>query len=336
MIVLGIETSCDETSVAILKKEKQIEILHHQIASQIEQHRPFGGVVPELATRQHLLRLDPMIQQAEKESGVSIRQLDGIAVTRGPGLSSSLLVGLSYAKGLAFSYGKKWIGINHLEGHIYSPFLEQKTLPTYPHLALIVSGGHTLLIHAREAFVYEKIGSTLDDAAGEAFDKVAKMLALPYPGGPEIEKEARNGNAEAIAFPRSMIGSGDYHFSFSGLKTSVRTFLEKKAVKTKEEKADVCASFQQAVIDVLIRKTCDAAKDLGVNTVTMSGGVSCNQTLRQQMKTAVEKQGATFLSASPVLSTDNAAMITAVALNRFQAGEVESWDTDVNPNLRLA
>ena len=338
MRLLAVESSCDETSVAVLQLEDgRFSLLCHQISSQIEQHRPFGGVVPELATRQHLLRLDPMVEEALSLTGCSLNELDGFAVTRGPGLASSLLIGLSYIKGLAFASGKPWIGVNHLEGHLYSPFLEAGTAPVFPHLGLIVSGGHTQLVAVRAVGHYERLGSTLDDAAGEAFDKVAKMLGLPYPGGPQLEVLAGKGNPQAFDLPRSMMESGDLNFSFSGLKTAVRVLLEKNPgiPDSPQGLADLSASFQAAVIEVLVSKTQKAARMHGLKVFTISGGVSCNKALREAMAQMAVKEGLTLHVASPVLSTDNAAMIGAAGLLRLAAGERSASELDVDPNLRL-
>lgn len=333
-MILGIETSCDETSVALVSDSGgRLEIHAHLIASQIEAHRPYGGVVPELATRQHLARLDPLVERLLRESRMTLPGLAGIAVTRGPGLASSLLIGLSYAKGLALASGKPWIGVNHMEGHLVSPFLAGGLPPDFPHLALIVSGGHTLLVEVRGPGDYQVIGTTRDDAAGEAFDKVAKLLGLDYPGGPEIEKQARNGNPAAVDFPRSMLDSGDLNFSFSGLKTAVRVFIGKHP---DFPLADLCASFQQAVTDVLVGKARKAIRLTGCRTLALSGGVSCNGALRRAMERMAAEDGVRFLSADRVLSTDNAAMIAAAGLLRLRAGQTSPWDLDVDPNLRLA
>ncbi|MDR1304172.1 MAG: tRNA (adenosine(37)-N6)-threonylcarbamoyltransferase complex transferase subunit TsaD [Verrucomicrobiales bacterium] len=332
MRVLGIETSCDETSVAIVESTGgALTVTRQEIASQIEQHRAFGGVVPELATRQHLLRLDPMVREALTVTPLSA--VDGVAVTVGPGLATSLLVGASYAKALALAAGKPWLGVNHLEGHLFSPFLSRGLPPGRPHVALIVSGGHTLLVNVRGILDYELLGGTLDDAAGEAFDKVARLLGLPYPGGPEVERLARQGDPRAVKFPRSMLDSGDDNFSFSGLKTAVRVHLQKPG---RAAPADVCAAFQQAVSEVLVGKTVRAARRLGADTFTVSGGVSCNRTLRAAFEQAADRAGLQALVAAPEYSTDNAAMIAAVAACRFERGEQSPWDLDVNPNLRLA
>ena len=333
--ILALETSCDETSVAVVEKENgNLRVRENRIASQIELHRPFGGVVPELATRQHLLRLDPMVKEVLQTVPGGWTGIDAVAATAGPGLASALLVGVGYGKAAAFAAGKPWLAVNHMEGHLFSPFLSQGRVPEYPHVALIVSGGHTLLLRVRQEFEYELLGSTLDDAAGEAFDKVGKMLGLPYPGGPEIEKAAGAGNPKAFDFPRSMLDSGDLNFSFSGLKTAVRVCLQKQAGQ--EVSADICASFQQAVIDVLVVKTLAAARQSGVKIVTLSGGVSCNHALRQALAAAATSRGLTFLATDPVYSTDNAAMIGAVAACRVGSGLTSAWDLDIDPNWKLA
>ena len=330
MRVLGIETSCDETAIAVVEKlGARLRLLENTIASQIYLHRPYGGVVPELATRQHLICLDAMLRSLPADW----RTVDAVAVTRGPGLASALLIGTSYAKALAFSLGKPWLGVNHMEGHLFSPFLDGGREMEFPHVALIVSGGHTLLIHVRAPFDYKLLGSTLDDAAGEAFDKVAKMLGLQYPGGPEVERMAREGDPAAVDFPRSMLDSGDFNFSFSGLKTAVRVQLQKRDCPGV---ADLCASFQQAVLDVLAAKTVRAALHTGVRIITVSGGVSCNHALQNAMQAAAAKKGLACRMAAAALSTDNAAMIAAVAACRFELGETSAWDLDIDPNLKLA
>lgn len=338
MRIISIETSCDETSVAILKLEAgKFTILHHQVSSQIEQHRPFGGVVPELATRQHLLNLDRLVAEALAQPGCSLSELDGLAVTRGPGLASALLVGLSYTKGLAIASGKPWIGINHLEGHLYSPFLSLGIEPVYPHMALIVSGGHTLLLEVQGLGHYKKLGTTLDDAAGEAFDKVGKMLKLPYPGGPQVEVLARKGDPEAFTFPRGMMSSADLNFSFSGLKTAVRVLLDKNPdfLKQPQSISDICASFQAAIIDVLVSKTKRALNHTQLKLITLSGGVSCNEALKKALSEMAVCQGAELYVATPALSTDNAAMIGAAGLLHLRAGEKSPPEMDVDPSLKL-
>lgn len=344
MLILGIETSCDETSVALARLDETDARIEDQIiASQIEQHRPFGGVVPEVAVRQHLQNLPRMTRELLERNRLRVEDVDGIGVTRGPGLASSLMIGLSFGKALALAANKPWIGVNHLEGHIFSPFLAQNRLPQKSHIALIVSGGHTLLLHARREnsrWSYQKLGGTLDDAAGEAFDKAAKMLGLDYPGGPQIEKWAAKGQSNAIDFPRGMTGSGDLNFSFSGLKTAVRIYIGKhpEVLADEQKKADVCASFQQAVIDALTQKTRAACRRLQTEDercFTVSGGVSCNRALCQAMETMGFEENVECIVAPPALSTDNAAMIAVVAGVKLLAGETSPWDTDIDPNLKL-
>ncbi|MBV9643337.1 MAG: tRNA (adenosine(37)-N6)-threonylcarbamoyltransferase complex transferase subunit TsaD [Verrucomicrobia bacterium] len=328
-LVLAIETSCDETAVALLRSPR--EILASEIASQIEIHRQYGGVVPEVASRNHLPRIRPIIESALKRSGCSLAEIDCIAATRGPGLLTSLLVGYSAGKGLAIGLRKPFIGVNHLEGHLLSPFLQGADRPC-PSVGLIVSGGHTMLVRVFGIGSYGLLGRTFDDAAGEAFDKVGKLLGLPYPGGPEIDRLAKEGDRRKFDLPRSMLNSGDYNFSFSGLKTAVRYLLPKLEG---DFHADLCASFQEAVIDVLVRKTIRAANQTGVNLVTVSGGVSANSRLRSTMRQATAAAGLDLKMASPALSTDNAAMIAYVALERYLLGYRSDIREDADPNLKL-
>lgn len=336
-LIFAVETSCDETAVALVRREEdRLACLDSEVASQIAEHRPFGGVVPEIATRQHLLHLEGMSDRLFQRQGLQLEEVDLLAVTRGPGLASSLLVGLSFVKGMAFASGKPWLGVNHLEGHLYSPFVSRGILPKYPHLGLIVSGGHTLLVLVTGPGSYEKLGSTLDDAVGESFDKVAKLLGLGYPGGPEVEKLAKEGNTKAYDFPRSMLQHGNFDFSFSGLKTAVRIEVQRQGPEMgRQARADVCASFQQAVIEILLAKTWRAAKAAGVKTITASGGVSCNGTIRAAFEARAGATGMECLFAPPRLSTDNAVMIAAVAAGRFGEGQTSSWDQDADPNLKL-
>jgi N6-L-threonylcarbamoyladenine synthase len=328
-LVLAIETSCDETAVAVLRAPR--EILASEIASQIDLHRKYGGVVPEVASRNHLPRIRPLIEAALHRSGSSLAEIDCVAATRGPGLLTSLLVGYSAAKGLAIGLGKPFIGVNHLEGHLLSPFLQGPDRPL-PSVNLIVSGGHTMLVQITGVGSYNLLGRTVDDAAGEAFDKVAKLLELPYPGGPEIDRLAQLGNPRKFDLPRSMLNSGDFNFSFSGLKTAVRYLLPKL---DGDFRTDLCASFQEAVIDVLVQKTIRAAKRSGVNLVTVSGGVSANSRLRTKMTDASAAAGLELKLACPSLSTDNAAMIAFVALERFLLGYRSNLSDDADPNLKL-
>jgi len=340
--ILAIESSCDETAVAILRHHGSengapLEILASEISSQIDIHREFGGVVPELASRNHSLHLRPLIECALEDAGLKIEDIDAFGATAGPGLASSLLVGNTTAKALSIATGKPFISVNHMEGHLLSPFLHQKKLTS--NLALIVSGGHTLLIQMKGFGDYSLVGTTRDDAAGEAYDKVGKMLGLPYPGGPEIEKQARNGSPTAFKFPRSMMKDG-LDFSFSGLKTAVLYQLKKLDPETGRAPADaipdLCASFQAAVVDVLVAKTMRATAQCGETTITLSGGVSCNLTLREAMQSACDSHGYQLIIAPPTLSTDNAAMIAFVALHNHLLGKSSSLHEDINPNLKLA
>jgi N6-L-threonylcarbamoyladenine synthase len=328
-LILAVETSCDETAVAILRG--RLELLASEISSQIDLHKKYGGVVPEVASRNHLPRIRPLIERAVERAGCSLADIDCVAATRGPGLLTSLLVGYSAAKGLAIGLGKPFIGINHLEGHLLSPFLGE---PCGPRLSvgLIVSGGHTLLVHLTDVGTYRLLGRTLDDAAGEAFDKVAKLLGLPYPGGPEIDALAKQGNPKRFDLPRSMLNSPDFNFSFSGLKTAVRYLLPKL---DGDFRADLCASFQEAVVDVLVRKAVSATKACGTHLLAVSGGVSCNSRLRSKMTDAATAAGLDLKLANPALSTDNAAMIAYAALERYLHGYRSDVSEDADPNLKI-
>ena len=332
-LILAIESSCDETAVAIVRGEVgcAMDVLASEVASQIELHREHGGVVPELASRNHSLHLRPLVEQALGHAGVSVSQIDAFAATTGPGLASSLLIGSTAAKAMACAARRPFLGINHLEGHLLSPFVRETRVP--PHLALIVSGGHTLLLDVTAAGRYEKLGGTRDDAAGEAFDKVGKMLGLPYPGGPEIEKLARHGNPAAWDFPRSMVHDPHLDFSFSGLKTAVLYTLQRESGNLSA--ADLAASFQQAVIDILIAKTLQATRRTGRRIVALSGGVSLNRALRDACRRACEQAGLELVVAAPELCTDNAAMIAFAALLRHLAGEASPLEEDIHPNLPL-
>ncbi|MCB1234235.1 MAG: tRNA (adenosine(37)-N6)-threonylcarbamoyltransferase complex transferase subunit TsaD [Verrucomicrobiae bacterium] len=335
MLVLAIESSCDETAVALVRGSG--EILASEISTQIELHRPYGGVVPELASRNHNLALRPLVERALENAGVELGAVDVFAATAGPGLASSLLVGNTTAKALALATRKPFVPVNHMEGHLLSPFMGDPE-GIRPCVALIVSGGHTLLIHLRGHGDYRLLGTTRDDAAGEAFDKVGKMLGLPYPGGPVIDARARRGNPAAHDFPRSMLGSGDFHFSFSGLKTAVFYQLEKLPPPLEDATVDdLCAAFQEAVVDVLTGKTLAAARATGERLVTLSGGVSCNHRLREAMRAACDAAGLELRIAEPRYCTDNAAMIGFVAAT--QQGLVADptlLSQDIDPNLRLA
>jgi N6-L-threonylcarbamoyladenine synthase len=356
--ILAIETSCDETAVAILRDR---EMLASEVASQVADHEKFGGVVPEVASRNHLARLPHLLERATISAKIAMNELDAFAATSGPGLASSLLVGNSTAKGLAIGAGKPFLAINHLEGHLLSPFFGRERIA--PSISLIVSGGHTLLAKIRAIGDYEILGRTVDDAAGEAFDKVAKLLGLGYPGGPEIEERAKNGDPKKFDLPRSMLNSGDLNFSFSGLKTAVRYLLpvilsrgdnaspaRTEGSRTRREDTrgiptcarddsvvnDLCASFQQAVIDVLREKSLRALQQTNLRTLTLGGGVSCNCALREDLRTMCGKNGIEFLVAEPWLCTDNAAMIAFAAMLRLQNGAQSSLADEIDPNLALA
>ncbi|MDL1899657.1 tRNA (adenosine(37)-N6)-threonylcarbamoyltransferase complex transferase subunit TsaD [Anaerolineae bacterium CFX9] len=341
-LILGIETSCDETAAAVVQDGRTI--LSNVVASQIDLHARYGGVFPEAASRAHVEAIAPVVDQAVRDAGVTWEQIDAIAVTRGPGLVGSLLVGVNYAKGLALATDKPLLGIHHLEGHVYSLWLtEPRREIGFPVLVLIVSGGHTELLLMRGHGVYERLGGTLDDAAGEAFDKVGRLLGLPFPGGPNIERSALQGNASAFDFPRARLDTS-YDFSFSGLKTAVMreaTVAPSAASRRGERGAekhaqlrsdisipDLAASFQRAVVSVLAEKTARAARDHGATEILMAGGVSANQALRQAMRAAVDLP----VRYPPLnLCTDNAAMIAAAAYFRYQAGMRSDLELDVKP-----
>ena len=333
-LLLAVETSCDETAAALVDAEGEVLVSH--VASQVELHAPYGGVVPELASRTHNTDLRPLIGRVLEDAGVDWDRIGGVAATSGPGLSSSLLIGDTTAKAVAAALGRPFYSINHMEGHVLSPFIGAGTTMER-HLALVVSGGHTLLVEVGGVGDYRVVGTTRDDAAGEAFDKVGKMLGLPYPGGPEIAKRAEIGRRDVFDFPRSMIGSGDGHFSFSGLKTAVRYLLDKLDPSPPPEViADVCASFQEAVVDVLVAKLFQAAEASGVDLVTVSGGVSCNRRLRERVSEAAACREMRLLLAEPRYSTDNAAMIAFAAAMRRRAGMAGSpLEADIDPNLAL-
>ena len=367
--ILAIETSCDETAVAILRGRNGhsgSELLASEVASQIAEHEKYGGIVPEIASRNHLVHAPGLLERATRDAKIDISEIDAFAATSGPGLASSLMIGASIAKGLAIGFGRPYLAINHLEGHLLSPFFGDGDVKR--NVSLIVSGGHTLLVEVHGLNDYRLIGGTVDDAAGEAFDKVAKMLSLGYPGGPQIEKHARGGDPKRFDFPRSILASEN--FSFSGLKTAVRYLLPKLGVipsradgegpharsldyrdpkndqsscegplaSARDDRVinDLCASFQQAVVDVLVRKTIAAAQKRGVDLVTISGGVSCNDQLRRQMREACAREGFEFKSAEAWLCTDNAAMIAFAALLRLQTGFESKLTEEIDPNLALA
>jgi N6-L-threonylcarbamoyladenine synthase len=330
--VLGIETSCDETAVAVV--EDGLHIRSNLVSSQHDVHRRFGGVVPELASRAHIEILTPLVEDALEQAGVRFGDLDGVAVTVGPGLVGALLVGLAAAKAIALATGAPFIGVNHLEGHVYANFLETGP-PEPPYVAFVVSGGHTMLVHMPAADRYEILGQTVDDAAGEAFDKVARFLGLGYPGGPLLDRLAATGNPDAVRFPRAMEGQG-YDFSLSGLKTSVIRHVRRERTSGREpDPADLAASFQEAVVDVQVSKTLAAARDKGVERVLLGGGVVANSRLRGRMAAAAEEAGLQLLVPPIELCTDNAAMIACAGAYRLQRGERTPLDVAADPGLRL-
>ncbi len=331
MLVLGIETSCDESSAALV--EDGIHILSNVVASQVDLHKAFGGVVPEIAARAHVESIAPVLREALAPRD---RAPDVVAVTAGPGLVGSLLVGLCAAKALAWSWDVPLVAVNHLEAHLFAPVLEG-TLPETPFLALVVSGGHTLLAEVRGIDDVEIIGRTLDDAVGEAYDKVSKFLELGYPGGPVIDRIARQGNPRAVKFPRAMMRSGDYNFSLSGLKTAVIRYVTSASDRPggAPPARDVAASFQAAALEVLVKKTIAAALDRGLRDVVIGGGVACNSALREWLGRECAREGLRLVHTSPALCTDNAAMVAAVGFMRFEAGHASGLDADVYPNLKL-
>jgi N6-L-threonylcarbamoyladenine synthase len=335
--ILGIETSCDETAAAVVQDGNTI--LSNVVASQVELHAQYGGVFPEMASRAHVEAMTPVVSQALAEAHLGWDDLDAIAVTYGPGLPGSLLVGLNYAKGAALTTGLPLVPVNHLEGHFYAHWLKTgyhggaDGVLDFPLVALIVSGGHTELILAKDHRTYDYLGGTLDDAAGEAFDKVARMLKLGYPGGPAIEKTAREGNATAFDLPRAWL-PGTYDFSFSGLKTAVLRILQKyNGPLPPTFYANMAASFQASVVDVLSAKAVEAAKEMGATAILLSGGVSANQALREIVR---ERASLPVYALPKVLCTDNAAMIAAAGFYRYRDGARADWDLDIDPGLRLA
>lgn len=327
-IILGIESSCDETACAILKDGKNL--LASEIASQIEEHARFGGIVPEVASRQHLLALAPLVEQALKKAGVGLQDLDAIAVTRAPGLIGALLVGVSAAKAMAYSLNIPLIGVNHLEAHLMAAGLLDPP-PGFPFLGLIVSGGHTALYVVSGPCDFRLLGNTRDDAAGEAFDKVAKMMGLGYPGGMVIDRLAGKGNPDAVAFPRALMRKDTLDFSFSGLKTAVRTYLA-KALPSEDDLPDVCASFQEAVADALVRKSAQALKQTGLKNWVLAGGVAANSRLRTRAREMAGKLGVNLYLPPVDLCTDNAAMVAVAGYQRLIRGERSGLDLNAAAN----
>lgn len=333
ILILGIESSCDETAAAVVRNGR--EVLSNVISSQVNLHTLFGGVVPELASRKHIEKINPVIETALREAGVTLDDLTAVGVTYGPGLVGALLVGVSEAKAIAYAKGLPLVGVHHIEGHICANFIENQELEP-PFLCLIVSGGHTHLVMMKDYGEFEIIGRTRDDAAGEAFDKVARAVGLGYPGGPKVDREAKLGNPHAVEFPVAHIEGAPYDFSFSGLKSAVLNYLN-HAKMTGEEvpRADLAASFQNAVVEALVSRTIRAAKEYGTDKVVIAGGVASNSALRAALAEACEAQGLAFYRPSPIFCTDNAAMIAVAAYYEYEKGRRDGWDLNAVPNLKL-
>lgn len=336
MMILGIDTSCDDTSAGVVVDGRSV--LSNVVHSQVEIHHPHGGVVPELASREHIKNIMPVVEESLTRAGTRISDLDGVAVTVGPGLVGALLVGLYYAKGLAYVCDIPLAAVNHLEGHILSIFLED-TSPPFPFVALTVSGGHTSVYYVKDYGQYVLMGQTLDDAAGEAFDKVAKISGLGYPGGVAIEKMAHNGIRDRIRFPRAYLEKESFDFSFSGLKTAVALYMEKWRNSQVQEEgitlADIAASFQESVVDVLVHKVMTARKKMGVQSVVMAGGVACNRRLRERLSEAARGEGVDVYFPRPGYCTDNGAMIAVAGFHRLIRGETADMSSDVRSKFPI-
>lgn len=331
--ILAIESSCDETAAAVVHNGR--EVLSNIISSQIDLHKLYGGVVPEIASRKHIEKINQVIEEALKEAGTTLSDIDVIGVTYGPGLVGALLVGVAEAKAIAFARNIPLVGVHHIEGHISANYIEHPELEP-PFLCLVVSGGHTHLVRVQDYGKYEILGRTRDDAAGEAYDKVARAIGLGYPGGPKIDRIAKEGNPEAIVFPKAHIEDAPYDFSFSGLKSAVLNYINGCQMKGESyNPADIAASFQRAVVDVLVEKSMKAAEELGIYKFAIAGGVASNSALRERMKAACEKKEIQFYYPSPVYCTDNAVMIGAAAYYEFLAGTRHGWDLNAVPNLKL-
>ena len=333
VLILAIESSCDETAAAVVKNGR--EVLSNIISSQIALHTLYGGVVPEIASRKHIEKINQVIEEALKQANVTLDDIDAIGVTYGPGLVGALLVGVAEAKAISYAAKKPLIGVHHIEGHISANYIENKDLEP-PFACLVVSGGHTHLVVVEDYGKYRILGRTRDDAAGEAFDKVARAIGLGYPGGPKIDKISKEGNPDAISFPRAHIAESVYDFSFSGLKSAVLNYLNGARMKGEEiVVADVAASFQKAVTDVLVEHAMMAVKEYGFDKLVIAGGVASNSTLRKEMELACEKNQIKFYHPSPILCTDNAAMIGAAAYYEYLAGTRHGLDLNAVPNLKL-
>lgn len=331
--ILAIESSCDETSASVVLNGR--EILSNVIASQISTHEQYGGVVPEVASRIHIEAISGVVEEALLKANITLEKIDAIGVTYGPGLVGALLVGLQFAKGLAFASKKPLVGVNHIEGHICANYIQHKDLKP-PFISLVVSGGHTFIVHVKDYGIYEVIGQTRDDAAGEAYDKVARALGLGYPGGPKIDKLAKEGNPKAITFPKANFHEETLDFSFSGVKSAVLNYLNKCNMQNIEiNKADVAASFQQAVVDVLKDNVLLTCKKKNIDTIAIAGGVASNSTLRETLINEAGKKGIKVLFPTPILCTDNAAMIGSAAYFNFINGKVNDLNLNAKPNLKL-
>ncbi len=332
-LILAIESSCDETAAAVVKNGR--EVLSNIISSQIDLHTLYGGVVPEIASRKHTEQINQVIEEALKKADVTLKDIDAIAVTYGPGLVGALLVGVSAAKAISFASKIPLVGVHHIEGHISANYIENKELEP-PFVCLVASGGHSHLVKVLDYGKYEILGRTRDDAAGEAFDKVARAIGLGYPGGPKIDKVSYDGNPDAIKFPRAKVDGSVYDFSFSGLKSAVLNYLNSCEMKGEEIiQADVAASFQKAVVDVLVEHSMTAVRESGMKTFAIAGGVASNSHLRTALEEACKKEGVAFYRPSPILCTDNAAMIGAAGYYEFIKGNVSGYDLNAVPNLRL-
>lgn len=331
--ILAIESSCDETAAAVVHNGR--EVLSNVISSQIDLHKLYGGVVPEIASRKHIEKINQVIEEALKEAEVTLDDIDAIAVTYGPGLVGALLVGVAEAKAIAFAKNIPLVGVHHIEGHISANYIEHPDLEP-PFLCLVVSGGHTHLVCVRDYGKYEILGRTRDDAAGEAYDKVARAIGLGYPGGPKIDRLAKEGNPDAIPFPKAHIEDAPYDFSFSGVKSSVLNYINGCQMKGETyNPADIAASFQKAVVDVLVENVMKAVEELNICKFAIAGGVASNSALREGMKNACEERSIPFYYPSPIFCTDNAAMIGAAGYYEFLAGTRHGWDLNAVPNLKL-
>lgn len=331
--ILAIESSCDETAASIVQNGRKV--LSNVISSQIDLHTLYGGVVPEIASRKHIENIDGVIKEALKKANMTFEDIDAIGVTYGPGLVGALLVGLAEAKALAYAIKKPLVGVHHIEGHICANYIEDINFEP-PYVALVVSGGHSHLLYVKDYGKYEILGRTLDDAAGEAYDKIARAIGMGYPGGPKIDKAAKEGNPHAVEFPRVFLDEDSYDFSFSGLKSAVLNYINKKKMMNEElNPNDIAASFQNAVIEVLVAKTIKAARDKGVNKIAMAGGVASNTALRHLMKDMCDKNGFSLNVPSPIYCTDNAAMIGSAAYYEFINGVRDGLDLNANPSLKL-